>query len=127
MGEWHFVLQYWRVLLCIWAGFVCIAVVLSAPIVLLSGNRVRWYIVDILALFVPFAVWLSLMVDYGAGRKSLANLIEPWIIALSLPAAVLIRVAVGKRFSRMDCSGSFLVVLSLVAACIFWCTPALRE
>jgi len=67
------------------------------------------------------------MVDYGGGRKSFSNLIEPWIIALAVPVAVLIRVGVGRRFSRMVCSWSFVVLLSLVAAFVFWCTPALRE
>jgi hypothetical protein len=94
---------------------------------LLSWKRVSWNIVDALALFLSFATWLFLMTAYGHGRKSLSNLAEPFFIAFAVPVALLIRVKIGKRFPRMVCSWSFVALLSAVAACVFWRTPALRE
>lgn len=126
MDQWHSVVHYWRLFFQIWAGFVCIATCLSAPIVLSSWKRVNWNIVDVLALFLPFATWLWLFTGNSEG-KSLANLGEPAIIAFAVPVTVLIRVAVGKRFSRTVCSLSFVVSLSLFAACVYWFTPAWPE
>ena len=58
MDGWHSVHHYWQLHFYIWAAFAFIAVALSARIVLLSWNRARWNIVDTLALFLPFAIWL---------------------------------------------------------------------
>ena len=57
----------------------------------------------------------------------MANFAEPWLIALAVPVAALIRVAVGKRFSSTVCSSTFVLLLSLVAWCAYWCIPAWRE
>lgn len=127
MDRWHSVVDYWRLFLQIWTMFACIATALSVPIVLFSLKRVSWNIVDLFALILPFTIWLALFISYSEGRKSLSNLGEPGIIALAVPGAVLIRVAVGKRFSRTVCSSGVIALLSLFAACVFWCTPALRE
>ncbi len=109
----------WPPYLFVWVVYAVIARGTSAPIVLLSWNRVRWTALDLLVLVVPFLVWRSLM-DHNGGRgKSMANFAEPWLIAFAVPVAALIRVAVGKRFSSTVCSSMFVLLLSLVACCTF--------
>jgi hypothetical protein len=120
-------MNHWWLFLYVWAVFVLIASGLSAPIVVFFWKRVNLTAVDLLALIAPFATWLSLMARYSEGRKSLANLAEPWIIALAVPVTFLIRVAIGRRFSGEVCSWLSVVLLSLVAVAVFWCTPAWPE
>ena len=127
LSQYGVCMRYWPIFLFVWVIFAVIATVTSAPIVLLFWKRVRWTAVDLLALIVPFIVWLLMMAAYAEGRKSLTNLAEPWLIALAVPVAILMRVVAGKRFSSSVGAWASVLLLSLVAGCVFWCTPAWRE
>ena len=71
---------------------------LAAPILYFGRKRAGWANWQLLALLIPFSVWVVLMLSpLSAGRKSLANLGEPIYISFAMPVLALLRVAIGKR------------------------------
>src|SRR5262249_23542182 len=112
--------------LLLWIGYMFYAVTLSAPIVYFGRKRVLWNTLDLLALVLPFGVWVALMVSGEVG-KSLANFGDYSLIAGSVAVAACIRVLVGKRFPAEPCSIVMLVMLCVVAACVYWWSPPLPE
>jgi hypothetical protein len=118
--------QEWLGMLWIWTFHSLIGAVLSAPIVFLGRKRVHWGLLDLLAFLLPFAVWGALMKVSGQG-KSLSNLAEPFFFGFAIPVAALVRVIVAAHVEERRCSISLVVVLILVAAGVYWWTPALPE
>ena len=73
-------------LFLIWTMHAVIGAALSAPILFFGRKRIGWASWELLALIVPFFVWVVLMLSpLAAGRKSLANLGEPAYIGLAMP------------------------------------------
>ena len=121
-------METFGLLLRIWAMHTAIAVVSSAPIVFFGRKRVRWRLWELLVLVLPFTVWTLLMFsEFSTGRKSLANLGEPFYIALGAPVAAFVRVAVGSRIPDSVCIASLIATLCLVAAGVFFIVPPLPE
>ena len=116
----------WMALTWIWVVHSVIGAVLSAPVVYFGRRRVHWGLLDLLAFLLPFAVWEALMVISGIG-KSLANLIEPFLFSLAIPLAAFVRVLVGSRDRERAWSIGLVFLLCLVAASVYWWTPALPE
>src|SRR6266705_1093574 len=85
-------------LLMIWMIHAVVAAVLSFPIVLFGRNRVHWYSWELLALILPFCVWLALEQFWpsSSSAKGWGNLIEPVYFGLAVPGAALVRVIGGK-------------------------------
>jgi hypothetical protein len=113
-------------ILLIWLIHACIALVLSAPIVLLARKRVDWHAWELLAIVLPFAVW-SLLIKWNDTGKTLANLAEPFAFALAIPVAAMFRAAVGKRLPQERLAGFLIAMLCLVAAAVYFVMPALPE
>jgi hypothetical protein len=82
----------------------------------------------LLALVIPFCVWVVLMLSpLSDGRKSLANPGEPVYISFAMPALALVRVVVGTKVSERIYPTSFLTVLCVVAAAVFFLVPLKPE
>ena len=113
-------------MLWIWGVHSVIGAVFSAPIVWFGRKRAHWSLLDLLAFLLPFSVWGALMNAHSMG-KSLANLGEPFFFAFAIPVAAIIRVIVGAHVEERACSISLVVLLNLVAASVYWWTPALPE
>ena len=103
--------------------------VLSLPLVYLSRGKVRWHRWESLALFVPFTVWMLLMVsDFSTGKKTLSNLlIEPAVLGACVAFGALVRIVAGSATSERLAPCLTLVGLCLLAAGVFWIVPALPE
>jgi hypothetical protein len=118
-----------RVLLILWPMHVVAGVALAAPIVFLGRKRAHWRVWELSLLVLPFTTWWLLIASpLSDNFKSLANLgIEPLLVALVVPVATLLRVAVGASVSQ----GLFAAVLILAscaaAAGIFALVPGLPE
>lgn len=106
-----------------------VAAVVVSPIVFFSRKRVRWHSWELLAVVVPFCVWLGLMLsDLSNGIKSLSNLVvEPGILGLTLALGALARVAMSNRLSDKTASRMTLVILCFGAAAVYWSVPGLQE
>lgn len=113
-------------MLWIWSLHTVIGAVLCSPIVFFGRKRVHWTFLDLLALLLPFTIWLGLMMFLGTG-KSLANLIEPVFISLALPVAALIRVLVGPRASERVVSIGLVALLCVTGIGVYGLTPPLPE
>jgi len=112
----------------IWLIHVVIGGVLSAPIVVLGRKRVHWHLWELVAFVSPFGVWLLLMFsEFATGKKSLANLGEPFYFSLAVPVMALVRVAVGARVTERVCATVLIVLLCGVAAAVFFVVPSLPE
>jgi hypothetical protein len=59
--------------------------------------------------------------------KTLGNLGEAMILALTVPVAALVRVIVANRVPEKAFSLGLVGVLCFVALCVFWWTPPLPE
>jgi hypothetical protein len=110
----------------IWGLHSVIGAALAAPIVFVGRKRVHWGVLDLLAFLLPFAAWGALC-NYSSQGKSLANLVEPLCFAFAIPVAALTRVILGVHVEERACSISLVVLLSLVAAGVYWWTPPLPE
>src|SRR5436190_2135590 len=112
----------------VWLASALIAGVLSAPVVLLGRKRVSWSWWELCALIVRFLVWAFLMCsELATGKKSLANLGEPFYFSAAVPLAALIRVAVGRRVRESVCAGALLLMLCGVSASVFFLVTFLPE
>ena len=115
-------------MLIIWLMHVGIAAVPSAPIVFFGRERVHWRSWELLALVIPFTVWMCLMYsDLSTGWKSLSNLAEPFFFSLAVPLAALARVAVGTKVNEKWFAGLLIAALCGAAAAVFFLVPSLPE
>src|ERR1700732_4411509 len=91
----------------IWIMQSIIGGALCAPILFFGRKRAGFAFWQLLALIVPFLVWLILMFSpLAAGRKSLANLGEPVYISFAMAVLALVRVAIGRKVSERVCAVS---------------------
>ena len=112
----------------IWLMHAGLAAVPSVPIIFFGRKRIHWRAWELLALVVPFCVWLCLMQsELSTGWKSLSNLAEPFFISLAVPVAALLRVAVGTRVNEKIFAGILIAALCGVAAAVFFMVPSLPE
>jgi hypothetical protein len=116
------------IMIWIWMIQAAIGATLSAPILFLGRKRIGWANWELLALIVPFCVWMILMLSpLAANRKSIANLGDAFDIGLAMPVLALIRVAIGKKITERVYAISFISTLCVVAAAIFFLVPFLPE
>jgi hypothetical protein len=115
-------------MLFVWMVHAVIAGLLSTPVIVLGRKRVHWQWWELSAWILPFSVWLLLMFsELSAGKKSLANLGEPFYFSFAIPLAALVRVAVGTRIAEVVCSVILLGALCAIAAAVFFVVPSLPE
>jgi hypothetical protein len=101
-----------------------VGAVLAAPILYFGRKRADWANWELLALVIPFCVWVVLMLSpLSTGRKSLANLGEPIYISFAMALLALLRVAIGRRLSERACAAGFITVLCVIAATVFFMVP----
>jgi len=82
----------------LWLGHLILALVFVVPLVWFSRNRVQWKWWEGLAFVGPFAVWMLL--PYLVSReKSISNLVEAFLISVTLVAGATLRVVIGRRGS----------------------------
>jgi nitrate/nitrite transporter NarK len=104
-------------------------VLLTTPIVLLARKRVRWHAWEVLALPIPFCVWMSAHFFLTTTpRKSLSNaVIEPMLLALVVAVGLCVRVALTSRIGGRKAAISVLLGLAIAALAVFWIVPSLPE
>ncbi|HEY5914327.1 MAG TPA: hypothetical protein VJA21_27370 [Verrucomicrobiae bacterium] len=112
----------------IWTMHAVVGAALAGPIRFLGRKRAPWAAWELLALVVPFCVWLALMSSpLATGRKSLANIGEPVYISFAMPVAALVRVALGKSIGERSCAVVLISLLCFAAAAAFLMTPMKPE
>ena len=112
----------------VWLFHIAIASVLSAPIIVLVRKRIHWRLWELAAFVAPFGVWLLLRFsELSVGKKSLANVVEPFYFSLAVPIAALVRVAIGTRAAERACACVLIVMLCGVAAAVCFIVPSLPE
>ena len=121
------ILEEFRAMLFIWLVHAIIAAVLSAPIVFFGRKRVHWHFWELLVLILPYTVWCLLFFSELARGKSMANFAEPFIFALAVPVAALVRVAISSRVPQRLCAGVLIATMCVVAAGVFFIVPPLPE
>lgn len=116
-------------LLIAWVIHAVVAAVVVSPVVYFGRKRVHWRSWELLALVIPFCVWMALMFsDMSTGSKTLSNLaVEPGILAVALALGALARIAMSASMSEEKASAVTLASLCFVAAGVFWIVPALPE
>jgi hypothetical protein len=115
-------------IILIWSAHAVIGSALASPILFFGRKRIGWANWELLALILPFCVWVVLMLSpLSTGRKSLANLGEPVYISFAMPVLALLRVAVGRRLSETVYAASFITVLCVIAATVFFMVPSKPE
>src|SRR4051812_36328545 len=119
-------MEEYGALLWIWFVYAGIASVLSAPIVFFGRKRVHWHLWELLALIIPYLIWLALVFS-ALKSKSLANLGEPIYISFAVPILALLRVGVGGSIGERVSAASLLAFLCLVAVGVYFAVPCLPE
>jgi dolichyl-phosphate-mannose--protein O-mannosyl transferase len=85
----------------VWLIHAAVGATLSVPVLWIGRKRIRWTNWELLALVVPFCVWLLLSLSpFSYGRKSFANIGEPIYISFAMPIAALLRVGIGQNLGR---------------------------
>jgi hypothetical protein len=118
--------QEFVAILWVWTLHSLVAAVTAAPIVYIGRGRAHWNPLDLLALVVPFFLWLLLM-KLSLESKSLGNLVEPLVLSLGVPVAALARVIIGPHARDRWSSMGFVGILCAAAVCVYFCTPSLPE
>jgi len=112
----------------IWTMQAAVGAGLAAPILFLGRKRVGWASWHLLALILPFLVWLLLSLSpLATGRKSLANIGEPILISLAMPFAALVRVGLGRSVPDRVSAIGLITLLSVVAGIVFFSVPFIPE
>ncbi len=121
-------MEMFDVIFLVWLMHVVIGAVVSAPVIIFGRKRVHWHAWELAVFVAPFGVWLLLMFsEFSTGRKSLANLGEPFYFSLAVSIAALVRVVIGTRGDERICAWSLIVILCGVAAAVFFIVPSLPE
>ena len=111
----------------LWITHATIALVLASPVLFFGRRRARWESWELLAVILPFALWMGLMFSNLSTGKSLANLGECIYISFGLPVVAFIRVWAGGTTRQRGCAAALIGVLCGVAAGAFFLTPPLPE
>jgi peptidoglycan/LPS O-acetylase OafA/YrhL len=111
----------------IWLMHAGLAVVLTAPIVLLSLGRVEWRWWEASVFVLPFVIWAMLFTSELSLGKSLANLGEPFYFGFAIPAAALLRVVMARRVPERLCGAILVAAVCGAAVAVFFLTPPLPE
>jgi hypothetical protein len=115
-------------LLWIWFVHSLIALVLSAPIIYLGSKRVHWHYWELLVLVVPFLAWSLLSFSpLATGKKSLANLSEPFYFAVAIPIAAIIRISLGSRGHEGTIAALLIAAVTILSTVVFFTFPSLPE
>ena len=108
--------------------YSCVAVPITIIIIIIGlRNKIKWHILDFIAVYIPFVVWMLLL--YIIHRtKSLSNLIE-LLICGAVGGLILIPKII---FHTDDKKSNKYILISIVAAIIivfviFFATPILPE
>jgi hypothetical protein len=113
-------------LVILWGVHAILPLVVSSPLLYLGRHRAKWQAYDLLALVLPFLVWLFCMAAFGA-NKSLSNLGECFLISIAIPFAAATRIALGYRQRQWIYSAFIIFALCLVAVAIYFLIPSLPE
>jgi hypothetical protein len=111
----------------LWIIHAAIGLVLASPILFFGRKRAHWEWWELLAVIVPFALWMGLMFSDLSLGKSLANLGECTYISFALPVVAFIRVWSGGTGHQRGYAAALIGVLCGVAAGVFFLTPPLPE
>lgn len=111
----------------LWLVHAVIGLALASPVLFFGRKRARWEWWELLAVIVPFSLWLSLMFSDLYVGKSLANLGECVYISFAVPVVAFIRVWVGGRAHQRGYAAALIGLLCGVAAAAFFLTPPLPE
>ena len=112
----------------VWLVYAGLAAALSAPVIFFGRKRVHWHWWELSAFLLPFVAWSLLMFsELATGRKSLANLAEPFYFSLAVPVAAGARVLAGDRVAERICAASLIALLCGVAAVMFFLIPSWPE
>jgi len=112
----------------IWLIHVAAGAALSSPILWFGRKRIVWTKWDLLALIIPFCIWLVLMSSpLSAGKKSLANIGEPIYISFAMPFAAMLRVGVGRHARNTSVALLVAGLLCGVAIATFFLVPMKPE
>jgi hypothetical protein len=115
-------------ILMIWITPAVIAVVISAPIVYLSRNRVDWHPAYLIAFVVPFVLWLLAPLLFPSHGKSMTNFaVEVGAITLSLPIILLFRAILGRSISKRLGVVGVIGMTCAVALVVYFAVPPLPE
>jgi hypothetical protein len=115
-----------EILLEIWLMYAVPAAVLPLPVVILGRHRVHWRSWELLALVLPFCVWVGVCIPLGrSGRKNWGNTLEPLYFSFAVPIAAPLPVSIGKARAESLFALGLLVAECLVAAVVGLFTPKL--
>ena len=111
-----------------WVVHAILGAVLSMPIVFIGLRRAslaRW---ELLALVIPYCVWVSLMFSpLSAGRKGFANLLAPFCISFAMPFLAWIRIVIRPKMTKGVYAASFITILCAVGVAVFFLVPLLND
>jgi hypothetical protein len=111
-----------------WVLHVVLTLLLASPVLLLGRRRAHWERRDLLALILPFAVWLTLMFSPLAHGKTFANALNEglWMSA-AIVVAALVRVWMSNLPHRRRYFPLLLAAVCVVGVIAFITTPPLPE
>jgi hypothetical protein len=112
--------------LMLWALHLVPTAIIGVPLWYFARHRVSWDTFDVLITTVPFLCYLA-TAGVLVRDKSLANLVEPFLLGLCLPLSPLIRVIVGPKLWATKLSACLLGLLCMLAIALYMFVPALPE
>lgn len=99
---------------------------MAAPILIMGRKRARWQSYELLALILPFGVWLVLM-WVGDAPKSIANFADCTSLSAGIVVAMIVRCIVGSVKRQALFSSSLIAALMLLAVLTYYLMPSLPE
>src|SRR6266403_836636 len=110
--------------LVIWLVHAAVGAALATPVLFFGRRRVAWTNWLLLALIIPFCVWMVLVLSpLSIGRRSFRYLGEPILISLAMPVLAIVRVAARGTFSQLRNAATLITVLCAVAVTAFFALP----
>jgi hypothetical protein len=111
-----------------WVLHVILTLLVASPILFFGRRRASWEPRDLLALVLPFGVWLTLMLTPWSRGKTFGNaLVEGLWISAAVAAAALVRVWMTNVPPRRRYFWLVMAAMCLVGVIAFISTPPLPE
>lgn len=102
-------------------------VLLGVPIVIATWRRWRWSVVELLALPLPGAVWLTLVATQGGRGRSLSNLVELPLLAVVVAALACLKGPIQRQLHPRLRRYALVLLGSGLAVVMYYVFPDLAE
>lgn len=117
---------YWFFLLN-WFNHAIVTSIICVPLIIWNRRIVKWHWYELLAIVIPFWSWAFLIYYTDLKTKTMANVLEGYVIGVAILLYVVMRILLAKTCRKNVSCVALFVIVCLSGIVIYFVFPALPE